>query len=169
MNVALATAPRRVGFAVGSGPRRSIVDAAPAVKAPRDGYVRITTQVGDAPAARSTGWKRIATWAAAGAAYGALVGAGTAGMYNALGFDVGTPAHMTGIIAGGAAGAAVLGRELQPTFDKGSAYAIGALAGAGMTWGTSAFGLLQNPVLGAVMGGVLGASYAGAAAAMIPH
>lgn len=112
---------------------------------------------------------RVLKWSAVGAAYGAAVGAGTACAYNAFGLQTGTAVHMTGILAGGVVGAAVLGKELQSVFERPMCYAMGTLLGAGLTWATSAFGILQNPVLGAVAGGTLGAFYGALGAAIIPQ
>jgi len=111
---------------------------------------------------------RIMKWAAAGAAYGALVGAGTALTYNAFGIGGATAIHMTAILAGGGLGAAVIGKQLKPLADPPMCYALGALGGAGLTWGTSAFGLMQNPLLGAVAGAALGAFYGAVAGAVVP-
>ena len=110
---------------------------------------------------------RALRWGAAAAAYGALTGGATALAYNTFGFEVGTAVHMTAILAGGAAGSAVIGKQL-PGMDPPMAHAIGALLGAGLTWGTSAFGLLQNPLLGVVAGATLGAFYGGIAGAIFP-
>lgn len=103
-----------------------------------------------------------------GAGYGALVGAGTALLYNAQPLTTATGYHMAGIAAGGIGGAALLGPAMQPKVEAPASYALGALAGAGITWGTSAFGLLHQPVVGAVAGAALGAFY-GAIGALVLH
>ena len=101
-----------------------------------------------------------------GAAYGALVGAGTALLYQNNSLQSATAFHMTGIAAGGVAGAGILGKAMQPKVEAPASYALGALVGAGVTWGTSAFGLLHSPIIGAVAGGALGAFYGAIGAAI---
>jgi hypothetical protein len=102
-----------------------------------------------------------------GAAYGGMVGASTALLYQSQPLATATTYHMTGIVAGGLAGTSVLGRAMQPKVEAPAAYALGALAGAGITWGTSAFGLLHQPVVGAVAGAALGAFYGGIGAFLL--
>jgi hypothetical protein len=94
-----------------------------------------------------------------GAAYGALVGGSTNALYRSTDLMTATGAHMAGIAGGGALGSVVLGKALQKKAEPPAAYALGALAGAGVTWATSAFGMLPNPMVGIVAGATLGAFF----------
>lgn len=120
--------------------------AASASETPKEGPSRLT---------------RVLLGAAAGAVYGAAVGSGTTALYAALGLSAGTVAHMGLILGGGAINTPIIGKVLEPKVDKPSNYVLGAFLGAGVTWGTSAFGLMGNPVVGAVGGGLAGAFYGG--------
>lgn len=102
-----------------------------------------------------------------GAAYGALVGGSTNALYQSTDLLTATGVHMAGIAAGGALGAGVLGQALKKKAEPPAAYALGALAGAGITWGTSAFGMLPNPMVGVVAGAVLGAFYGAVGGAIV--
>jgi hypothetical protein len=97
--------------------------------------------------------------AAAGAAYGAVVGTASGLLYSNVGEMSATAIHMGAIVAGAAGGAVVIGNKMEPVVEKPFNYALGALTGAGVTWGTSAFGLLHNPVVGGVTGAALGGIY----------
>ena len=94
-----------------------------------------------------------------GAAYGALVGGSTNALYSNTDLMTATAVHAGGILAGGGLGAVVLGKPLQKKAEPPAAYALGALAGAGVTWATSAFGMLANPTVGIVAGATLGAFF----------
>lgn len=93
--------------------------------------------------------------------YGAAVGGGTGWLYATKDLGTATSWHMTGIILGAAAGTPVMARVLEKHMEKPAAYALGALAAAGLTWGTSALGLMGSPGLGAAAGLALGAFYGG--------
>lgn len=97
--------------------------------------------------------------AVVGAAYGALVGGSTNALYQSTDLMTATGIHAVGILGGGALGAAVLGKPLQKKAEPPAAYALGALAGAGVTWATSAFGMLASPTVGIVAGATLGAFF----------
>jgi hypothetical protein len=97
--------------------------------------------------------------AAAGAAYGAAVGTASGLLYSNVGEMSATAIHMGAIVAGAAGGAVVIGNKMEPVVEKPFNYALGALTGAGVTWGTSAFGLLHKPLLGGVTGAALGGIY----------
>lgn len=109
---------------------------------------------------------RILIGAAAGAAYGAAVGSGTALAYAAAGLSTGTMIHMGLIVAGGAVNAPLLGKLLESKVERPTNFVLGGMIGAGVTWGTSAFGLMGSPVIGAVAGGLAGAFYGGLAGAI---
>ena len=94
-----------------------------------------------------------------GAAYGAIVGGATNALYSNTDLMTATAVHAGGILAGGGLGSAVVGTALLKKAEPAAAYALGALVGAGVTWGTSAFGMLHNPVVGIVAGATLGAFY----------
>ncbi len=94
-----------------------------------------------------------------GAAYGALVGGSTNALYSNTDLMTATAVHAGGILAGGGLGAVVLGKPLQKKAEPPAAYALGALAGAGVTWATSAFGMLASPTVGIVAGATLGAFF----------
>lgn len=102
-----------------------------------------------------------------GAAYGAIVGGSTNALYSSTDLMTATAVHMGGIAAGGALGAAVLSGPLSKKAEPPANYALGALAGAGITWGTSAFGMLPNPMVGIVAGAVLGAFYGAVGGAIV--
>lgn len=97
--------------------------------------------------------------AAVGAAYGALVGGSTNALYKSTDLMTATGIHAAGIVGGGALGSVVLGKPLQKKAEPPAAYALGALAGAGVTWATSAFGMLASPTVGIVAGAALGAFF----------
>ncbi|MCA9780456.1 MAG: hypothetical protein KC800_27215 [Candidatus Eremiobacteraeota bacterium] len=101
----------------------------------------------------------VAKSALAAAAYGALVGGASAYVYGSTDIGSATAIHMTAILGGGALGAGVLSHAIDHQFEKPSNYAMGALLGAGVTWGTSALGMLGRPVVGAVAGAMAGAFY----------
>ncbi len=107
------------------------------------------------------------TGAAGGAAYGALVGGATSALYAGTELMTATGIHAGGILAGGALGAVALGPLFEKKMEKPAAYALGALAGAGVTWGTSAFALLQNPTVAIVAGAALGTFYGGVGGAIL--
>lgn len=94
-----------------------------------------------------------------GAAYGALVGGSTNALYSNTDLMTATAVHAGGILVGGGLGAAVLGKPLQKKAEPPAAYALGALAGTGVTWATSAFGMLASPTVGIVAGAILGAFF----------
>ncbi len=94
-----------------------------------------------------------------GAAYGAVVGGRTNALYSNTDLMTATAVHAGGILAGGGLGAVVLGGPLQKKAEPPAAYALGALAGAGVTWATSAFGMLASPTVGIVAGATLGAFF----------
>lgn len=96
-----------------------------------------------------------------GAIYGAAVGTGSSVVYNSADIGSATAVHMTAILGGGALGAGVLSHAIDHQFEGPMKYAMGALFGAGVTWGTSALGMLGRPVLGAVSGALAGAFYGG--------
>ena len=99
--------------------------------------------------------------AAKGAAVGAVLGTASGLAYSNMDLHSVTAAHVGTILAGGAAGSFIIGKELQPKVEAPAAYALGAVAGAGFTWGTTAFGLLQNPVVSGIAGAALGGFYGG--------
>ena len=101
----------------------------------------------------------VAKSALAAAAYGAMVGGASAYLYGSTDIGSATAIHMTAILGGGALGAGVLSHAIDHQFEKPSNYAMGALLGAGITWGTSALGMLGRPVVGAVAGAMAGAFY----------
>lgn len=107
------------------------------------------------------------TGAAGCAAYGALVGGATSALYTSTELMTATGIHAGGILAGGALGAVTLGPLFEKKMEKPAAYALGALAGAGVTWGTSAFGLLQNPGVAIVAGAALGTFYGAVGGAIL--
>lgn len=94
-----------------------------------------------------------------GAAYGAAVGVGGSLLYRSFDLGSATAIHMGGILAGGGLGAGVLGVAMQPKVEAPASYALGALAGAGVTWGTSGLGMVTSPAVAAVAGAALGAFY----------
>ena len=105
--------------------------------------------------------------AVVGAAYGALVGGATSHLYSNTGLMTATAGHMGGIVAGGGLGAGVLGKALGKKAEPPAAMALGALAGAGVTWATSAFGILGNPAVGAAAGLALGAFFGAVGGAIV--
>lgn len=115
---------------------------------------------------RSSRTSQILKSAAVGAAYGAAVGTASGLLYSNVPTMNATAIHMGAILAGGAGGAVVIGNQMPASVDRPANYALGAVAGAGITWGTSALGLLQNPVVGGVGGALLGGFY-GAVAGFI--
>lgn len=94
-----------------------------------------------------------------GAAYGAVVGGATNALYSSTSLMTATAVHAGGILAGGGLGAAVIGKALLKKAEPAAAYPLGALAGTGVTWATSAFGMLANPMVGVVAGATLGAFF----------
>lgn len=143
MNIQTSITPAPVRVA----PRPAMTQAPTAATVPQDSF-ESSSVVGSAVKA-----------ALVGAAYGALVGGSTNALYRSTDLLTATGVHMAGIAAGGALGAGVLGQALQKKAEPPAAYALGALAGAGVTWGTSAFGMLSSPTVGVVAGAVLGAFY----------
>jgi hypothetical protein len=94
-----------------------------------------------------------------GAAYGALVGGSTHALYSNTDLMTATAAHAGGILVGGGLGAVAIGTALKKKAEPPAAYALGALAGAGVTWATSAFGMLPHPTVGLIAGATLGAFF----------
>ena len=142
------------------------VIAKPALKAAQTTEVSTPSVNVDAFESSSVGSTALKA-ALIGAAYGALVGGSTNALYSNASLMTATGVHAGGILAGGALGAAVLSKPLMKKAEAPAAYALGALAGAGATWGTSAFGLLHNPVVGIVAGAALGAFYGAVGGAII--
>jgi hypothetical protein len=94
-----------------------------------------------------------------GAAYGALVGGSTHALYSNTDLMTATAVHAGGILAGGGLGAVAIGTALKKKAEPPAAYALGALAGTGVTWATSAFGMLPHPTVGIIAGATLGAFF----------
>jgi hypothetical protein len=94
-----------------------------------------------------------------GAAYGALVGGSTHALYSNTDLMTATAVHAGGILVGGGLGAVAIGTALKKKAEPPAAYALGALAGAGVTWATSAFGMLPHPTVGLIAGATLGAFF----------
>lgn len=113
----------------------------------------------DSPVERVSVGKAALRGALAGAAYGAAVGAGASWLYRSAELASATAIHMGGILAGGALGAGVLGKVMQPKVEAPASYALGALAGAGVTWGTSGLGMVTTPAVASLAGAALGAFY----------
>lgn len=96
--------------------------------------------------------------AAAGMAAGAAIGYATrAGYANADSIPQASYIHFGGLLAGTAASGVVLGRAIEPAFDRGTSAAVGAITGMTFAVVSSMLGVACGPVAAGAYGGVMGA------------
>ncbi len=157
MNILTSTAPNTLVRTSSLTPaaRPAVAEAAPAL--PAESFAPSESSV------LGTALKS----AVVGAAYGALVGGSTNALYSGTDLMTATAVHAGGILVGGGLGAVALGKAFQKKAEPPAAYALGALAGTGVTWATSAFGMLASPAVGVVAGATLGAFFGAVGGAIV--